>query len=71
MAAIILYFGSNVDAMIATKTLKDCGVAAKMIPKPSHLTSSAHLCLSIDGTFESNAVAALGRANVVLRGVVK
>jgi hypothetical protein len=68
---VILYFGSNADTMIATKALKDAGVAAKMIPKPAHVTSSANLCLSVDAGAESQAVAALGTAGVALGGVAK
>ncbi len=71
MADVILFFGSNADTMIATKTLKDAGVAAKMIPKPANVTSSANLCLSVDGGAESMAVSALGAAGVALGGVVK
>ena len=57
--------------MIATKALKDFGVAAKLIPKPASVTSAANLCLSIDGGAESSAVAALDKANIALGGVVK
>jgi len=71
MADVILFFSSNADTMIATKALKDSGVAAKMIPKPAHVTSTANLCLSVDSGAEANAVAALGKANVPLGGVVK
>jgi len=71
MPDVILYFSSNADTMIATKALKDSGVAAKMIPKPASVTSSANLCLSIDGSAESSAVAVLGKANIALGGVVK
>lgn len=71
MPDVILFFGSNADTMIATKTLKDGGITAKMIPKPAHVSSTANLCLSIDGSAEASAVAALGKANVALGGVVK
>jgi len=71
MADVILFFSSNSDTMIATKALKDSGVTAKMIPKPSNVSSPANLCLSVDGTAESAAVAALAKANVALGGVVK
>jgi hypothetical protein len=71
MAEVILYFGSNADTMIATKTLKDAGVAAKMIPKPANVASSSNLCLSIDAGAESNAKTALSSAGVALGGVVK
>ena len=71
MADLLLYFASNADTMIATKALKDGGVAAKMIPKPAHVTASANLALSVDPSFEATAIAVLGKANVVLGGVVK
>jgi hypothetical protein len=71
MPEVILFFGSNADAMVATKTLKDGGIAAKMIPKPVHVVAQANLCLSVDAGLEGNAVAALGKANVKLGGVVK
>ncbi|HEY8322248.1 MAG TPA: putative Se/S carrier-like protein [Candidatus Baltobacteraceae bacterium] len=71
MADVILYFGSNADTMIATKALKDAGVAAKMIPKPANVSSPANLCLSVDGAAESQAVSALGAAGVALGGVAK
>ena len=71
MADVILYFASNADTMIATKTLKDAGIAAKMIPKPASVTSQANLCLSIDGGAEAQAKSALTGAGVALGGVVK
>ncbi len=71
MADVILYFGSNADTMIATKALKDAGVAAKMIPKPAQVTSTANLCLSVDGGAEAAAVDALGKAGIALGGVFK
>jgi len=71
MADVILFFSSNADTMIATKALKDAGVAAKMIPKPANVASPANLCLSVDGSAESAAVGALGAAGVALGGVVK
>lgn len=71
MADVILFFASNADTMIATKALKDAGVAAKMIPKPANVNSASNLCLSIDGGAESQAVGALGAAGVSLGGVVK
>jgi hypothetical protein len=57
--------------MIATKTLKDAGIPAKMIPKPAAVTSASNLCLSIDGGVETQAKAALAGAGVALGGVVK
>jgi hypothetical protein len=69
MADLILFFASNADTMIATKTLKDAGVTAKMIPKPAHVTSPANLCLSIDAAAEAGAKNALSGAGVALGGV--
>jgi hypothetical protein len=71
MADVILYFGSNADTMVATKTLKDAGIAAKMIPKPANVNTASNLCLSIDGGAESQAKSALTGAGVSLSGVVK
>ncbi len=71
MADVILFFGSNADTMIATKTLKDAGIIAKMIPKPASVTAASNLCLSIDGGIEAQAVSALQAAKVTLGGVVK
>ena len=71
MADVILFFSSNADTMIATKALKDAGVTAKMIPKPSAVNSASNLCLSIDGGAEGTAVTALRSANISLGGVVK
>lgn len=71
MADVILFFGSNADTMIATKTLKDAGVLAKMIPKPPTVNAASNLCLSIDGSVELQAVSALQTAKVALGGVVK
>jgi len=71
MADVVLFFASNADTMIATKALKDGGVAAKMIPKPSQVSSTANLALSVDVAAEAAAVAALGKANVALGGVYR
>jgi hypothetical protein len=71
MADIVLFFSSNAETMIATKALKDGGVAAKMIPKPAHLNVTANLALSLDGAAESMAIAVLGKANVALGGVYR
>ena len=71
MADVILFFGTNADAMIATKTLKDAGVTAKMIPKPANVSTASNLCLSIDAGVESQAKTALTTAGVALGGVVK
>lgn len=70
MADLILFFGSNADTMIATKALKDAGIAAKMIPKPAAVNSASNLCLSIDSGAESPAKSALSGAGVALGGVV-
>ena len=71
MADVILFFSSNADTMIATKTLKDAGVSAKMIPKPAAVNTASNLCLTIDMGAESAAVSALRTANIILGGVVK
>jgi Protein of unknown function (DUF3343) len=71
MPEILLVFGSNTDAMIATKALKDAGISAKMIPRPAHVQSPANLCLSIDGATEARATSALAGSGVPLGGVVK
>jgi hypothetical protein len=71
MADVILFFSSNADTMIATKALKDGGIAAKMIPKPAHVAASANLALSVDPTVEATAIAVLGKANVTLGGVAR
>ena len=71
MADLILFFGSNADTMIATKALKDAGIAAKMIPKPSSVNTASNLCLAIDGGVETAAKSALSGAGVSLGGVVK
>ncbi len=71
MADVVLYFASNADTMIATKTLKDGGVSAKMIPKPASVTSTANLALSVDASAEANAIAVLGAANVALGGIAR
>lgn len=71
MADVILFFGTNADTMIATKTLKDAGVAAKMIPKPANVSTASNLCLTIDAGSESQAKTALTTAGVALGGVVK
>jgi Protein of unknown function (DUF3343) len=70
MADVILFFSSNADTMIATKALKDAGVAAKMIPKPATVAATSNLCLSIDAGVESKAKSALSTAGVALGGSV-
>jgi Protein of unknown function (DUF3343) len=71
MPDVVLYFLSNADTMIATKTLKDGGVSAKMIPKPASVNSTANLALSVDAAAEANAIRVLGAANVALGGVAR
>jgi Protein of unknown function (DUF3343) len=71
MADLILFFGSNADTMIATKTLKDAGITAKMIPKPASVNAASNLCLTIDGGVESEAKTALSGAGIALGGIVK
>ncbi len=71
MADLILFFGSNADTMIATKALKDAGIAARMIPRPATVSSASNLCLTIDGGAETQAKSALSGAGVALGGVVK
>jgi hypothetical protein len=71
MADVVLFFASNADTMIATKTLKDAGISAKMIPKPANVNASANLCISIDSGAEGSAKTALSGAGVALGGVVK
>ena len=71
MTEVILFFSSNADTMIATKALKDAGVAAKMIPKPAKVETASNLCLMINAALEGAAVTALKVANVALGGVVK
>jgi hypothetical protein len=70
MADLILFFASNADTMVATKTLKDAGVAARMIPRPPSVTTASNLCLSIDISAESQAKSALSGAGVALGGIV-
>jgi hypothetical protein len=64
MTNVILLFPSNSGTMIATKTLRDCGVAARVIPTPSGVESASNLCLSIDNTAETAALDALRSAKV-------
>lgn len=68
---VILVFPSNSGTMIATKALRDSGVAARMIPTPPSAQSTANLCLSIDGAAEAAAIAALEAANVMISAVVR
>jgi hypothetical protein len=67
----ILYFPTNADTMIATKALRDAGVAARMMPMPANIQSSANLCLSIEDSAENSAVTAIESASVALGGIVR
>lgn len=66
---VVLVFASNSGTMVATKTLRDSGVHARMIPTPASVQSAANLCLSIDGAAESRAVTALKAAKVSISAV--
>lgn len=68
---VILVFPSNSATMIATKALRDSGVAAKMIPTPATIASPSNLCLSIDQDDEAAALAALKAAKISLSGAVR
>lgn len=57
--------------MIATKALRDAGIAARMLPMPAEIRSSANLCLSIDDTAETSAVATINSARVTFGGIVR
>jgi hypothetical protein len=61
---VILLFPSNSNTMIATKTLRDSGVQAKMIPTPRGLQSASNLCLSVEHAAETAALAALNLAKI-------
>ncbi|MHB8147094.1 MAG: hypothetical protein ACYDGM_07545 [Vulcanimicrobiaceae bacterium] len=71
MENVIFYFGNNADTMIATKALKDVGILAKMIPKPSVVSSGANICLSLHSSVELQATTALTGAGVALGGILK
>jgi Protein of unknown function (DUF3343) len=68
---VVLLFASNSATMIATKTLRDAGVRAKMLPTPAGAAAGANLCLSIDAADEAKAVAALRGANVSPSSVLR
>lgn len=67
----VFTFASNADAMIATKALKDAGVAAKMIPKPAGVDSPANLCLVVDGSSEAQATSTLSGSGVRFQAVMR
>ena len=71
MSDVILMFASNSGTMIATKTLRDSGVQAKMIPTPPNARSAANLCLSVDRAVEAAALAALNVAKIAISSVVR
>jgi hypothetical protein len=68
---VILVFPSNSGTMIATKTLRDRGVAATVIPTPASVQSASNLCLSIEHGAEVDALEALRRARVSPSSVVR
>jgi hypothetical protein len=57
--------------MIATKALREAGIAARMLPILPNLKSAANLCLSIDAGAEPSAMAAISSAKLALGGVVR
>lgn len=71
MAGVVLVFPSNSGTMIATKALRDSGVAATIIPTPASTQSQSNLSLRIDPAAESRAVAALEAAKVIVSGVYR
>jgi hypothetical protein len=71
MSNVILLFPSNAGTMIATKTLRDSGVAAKVIPTPASVQSASNLCLSIENVAEADALEALRAARVSPSSVVR
>jgi hypothetical protein len=66
---VVLVFPSNAGTMIATKTLRDFGVPARMIPTPAGANSASNLSLSIDAAREHDALGALRKAAVAITGV--
>jgi hypothetical protein len=71
MENVVLVFSSNAGTMIATKTLRDSGVAARMVPRPASVQSASNLCLSIDQAAEERAIAALHAAKVSISTVCR
>jgi hypothetical protein len=69
MTNLILVFPSNAGTMIATRTLRDSGVAARMIPTPASVQSAASLCLSVDHLVQAAALAALKAAKISVTAV--
>lgn len=68
--SVTLYFASNTETMLATKALRDVGVAARMIPKPQDVESKANLCLSIEDGQRTVALDAIRTAHVDLGGMI-
>jgi hypothetical protein len=68
---VVLVFPSNSGAMIATKALRESGVAARIIPTPPTMQSPSNLSLSIDQSVEHEAVSALKAANVRISAVYR
>ena len=66
---VVLVFPSNSGTMIATKALRDSGVAARIIPTPRGIQSPSNLSLSIDLAAEHEAVSALNAAKVSISAV--
>jgi putative Se/S carrier protein len=71
MENVVLVFSSNAGTMIATKTLRDSGVAARMVPRPASVQSASNLCLSIDQAVEERAIEALTAARVSISAVCR
>jgi hypothetical protein len=69
MTNLILVFPSNSVTMIATRTLRDSGCAAKIIPKPASVQSESNLCLSVDQLAGATALAALKGANISVAAI--
>jgi Putative Se/S carrier protein-like len=69
MSNLFLVFPSNAGTMIATRTLRDSGVAARMVPTPPNVQSGSNLCLSIDHLVEAAALAALKAAKISVTAV--
>jgi Protein of unknown function (DUF3343) len=68
---VVLVFSSNSGAMIATKALRESGVAARIIPTPPMMQSPSNLSLSIDQSVEQKAVSALKAAHVSISAVYR
>ncbi len=71
MPDIVLFFKTNADTMIATRALKERGVAARVIPRPANAATTSNLCLSIDAGVEASATTALTGSGVSVAGIVK